>query len=439
MKRILVFLLAGLCAAATAHAGRIEIDVSVKYFSATAVPATETAALNAIADANRVLDLQGRGLRLKLKEVVPLNVTMALPEKKFYTSATTFLTVKPVSWSRWWLDSDPTVGCDQPPADVENVSTVQNGPYDDKLVYADELAGLWRTSICNNKSTFAYRTNACNVYIIWGAYCGGVGAYPSSTDCTDNLFYVSNIGDRSLFLHEWGHWASLWHPFASAEGTADTLGNDDIADTPTDMWSGTPLLFPLFGGTYGDFIDSVSMALYGIARSGLNDDEWREVLIMAKIAKLKWIPGTTYVNLNASQQAELRLVWQNIESYHKGAPPEEQWLFTEQQLDKVADSMASFATRSSTASGRYWFFGGPLVDAGASLGSSKRPHINITNATLGNASLAAGDVVLGRPGNYPVPGPNGTTLRITKPCTIRATRGSNIPGAKDGSFSIYGH
>lgn len=441
MKMIHTILACLFLTAAVASAGHIEIRVSIKYFSATNDPAIGTAANAAITNANRVLDRQGRGLRLKLQEVIRLNPSLTLPSRTYWLNSSTSVQVSLFSWGQWWQDSDPNTDCDQPPPDLVNVSPNQLGPYDQTINRGDVLAGLWRQAMCNNKTTFVYRDNACNVYVIWGGYCGGVGSFPSDSSCTDNLFYVSGLGDNSLTLHEWGHWASLRHPFESTElaGIKNAVGDDDLDDTPEDAWEVTPLLFPLFGGVYLDFVNSVAQALYGSNFSTLNTAQADQVLVMGKIAQIKWITGTNWVVLNAAQQAELRLVWQNIMSYHKGAPPEEQWLFTEQQLDKAADSMAQFATRSTTATGRYWFFGGPTTDGTKPLGSSKRPHVNITNAIIGNASLAAGDIVIGRPGNYPVPGPNGTSLRLNKPCTIRATRGENVPGAQSGAFRIYGH
>ena len=423
-----------------AAAGHIGIRLSVKYFSATDIPSVTTDAENAVANANRVLDLQSRGLRLELQEVVRLNPSTPLPTRRFYSSAnpSDYVTLSLVSWNQWWPDADPSTGCHEPPPVFGNVSRTPSPPFDASINPGDELPDMWRKGICDNKSAFAYRTNACNIYVVWPQLCAGAGMFPNPSTCTDNLFYVSSLNDRSLFLHEWGHSATLQHPFPGTEGTYEAVGDDDIADTPLDAHQVTPLFPPLFGGNYLTFINSVSQAIYGIDSTGLNNDTWIQVLTMAKIAKIRWVPATDTA-LTAAQQAELRLTWQNIMSYHKGAPPEAEWLYTEGQLDKIADSMVSFSTRSGTATGRYWFFGGPVTDNAAPSGSSKRSFSNITSATLTNNALAAGDVVIGRPGSYPVPGPNGTTLRLNKPCTIRATRGTNVPGAQSGAFSIYGH
>jgi hypothetical protein len=441
MKALLLILAGTLLPLLTCRAGSIEVRMSVKYFGATDSPAVTTSATNAITNANRVMDLQLRGIRFVLQEVVRINPTVGLTVRRYYRSANAndYVTLSLNTWRQWWLDADPATPCHEPPPDFSGVSRTTTPPFDLTIKMGDELLDIWRKGVCDNKAAFAYRTNACNIYLVWPGLCAGAGVYPNPSDCTDNLFYVSNLDDRSLFLHEWGHWASLQHPFAGTEGTYEALGDDDIADTPVDAHQITPLVRPIVGGIYLTFINTVSQALYGINSTGLSNDQWDQVLVMAAIAKIRWISGTSWVALTAAQQAEIRLTWQNIESYHKGAPPEEQWLFTEGQLDKIADSMASFSTRTPTATGRFWFFGGPNLDGSAPLGSSKRPFTNITSGTVNNASLAAGDTVLGRPGSYPVPGPNGTTLRINKPCTIRATRGTNIPGARSGAFSIYGH
>lgn len=441
MKRFLFLLSILLLPLLSVRAGRIEVRLSIKYFGTTDDPSITTAANNAVINANRVMDLQLRGMRFVLQEVVRLNPSVPLPVRRYYfnTNPNSYGTLSLVSWRQWWLDADTSTGCHEAPAAFSGVSRSTTPPFNLTINPGDELLSMWREGICANKAAFAYRTDACNIYLVWPEYCGGLGAFPDPSVCTDNLFYVSALGDRSLFLHEWGHWASLLHPFNSTTGTPEAVGDDDITDTPPDAHEVTLLSAPTTAGAYQNFINSVSQSLYTANFTALNTAQKDQVLVMAAIAKIRWISGFSWVALSAAQQAELRLTWQNIESYHKGAPPEEQWLFTEGQMDKVADSMASFSTRSPTATGRYWFFGGPTTVPAAPLGSSKRPHINISNAINGNASLSGTDIVLGRPGSYPVPGPDGTTLRITKPCTIRATRGTNVPGAAEGAFSIYGH
>jgi hypothetical protein len=152
--------------------------------------------------------------------------------------------------------------------------------------------------------------------------------------------------------------------------------------------------------------------------------------------------GRFHDELSAGEQEQVRLLNANIMAYRigKGSP---YGIFSEQQLDRMCDIISQATdgrdrspTRASK-SGKYIFFGGPTTLASAPDGSSLRPRTNIVNALAGVTVYNVpsipdkSDVILGRPGVYPVPGPNGTNLRINKRCVIRATNA--------GAFSITGH
>jgi hypothetical protein len=148
--------------------------------------------------------------------------------------------------------------------------------------------------------------------------------------------------------------------------------------------------------------------------------------------------GKFYDQLNAGEIEQVRLLNANIMAYRAGKGSQ-YGIFSEQQLDRICDVLSQttdgrsrVAVRGST-SGKYIFFGGSMTLASAPLGSSLRPRPDIANAhnAVGTYTAPQTDVIIGRPGTYAVPGPNGTTLRLNRPCSIRATNG--------GAFSIVGH
>ena len=140
-----------------------------------------------------------------------------------------------------------------------------------------------------------------------------------------------------------------------------------------------------------------------------------------------------YDELDAWEADQVRLLNANIMAYRagKGSPF---GLLSEQQLDRMCDLISQNTNgmdRSPTRGwecGKYIFFGGPTTDWGAPVGSSLNSHATITSA---HTAATGRDILIGRPGTYPVPGPNGTELRLNKAVTLRAT--------KDGAFTIYGH
>lgn len=435
-RLLLLFLLAG-CGGLGART--IDLRLSVKYFAAADDPWVTVAAGNAVQNANGVLARQSRGLRFTLSNVVRLNPSLPLPSTRYYTSPTNSVTLQLFSWGRWWEDNNPDTWQAEPPPPLVNYSKSPGGPYTSTYLPSEELIDLWRAAVRDHQAEFAYSNNACNIYLIWPEYGGGAGMFPG-TFAADNIFYLSSLTDRSLILHEWGHWANLEHTFRSAlsAGQKDALGDDDLADTPLDAWEVTllpsPTIPPLVPD-YQAYIDSVSQALYGrnYTDPTLGNTERDQVLVMGKIAALRWSLSSPWPVLDAGQAAEVRLVWRNLMSYHKGAAPEEQWLYTEDQLDKIADSMVAHASRASTFSGRWWFLGGPIKDNSAPWGSSQRPYSGLTSAIILNFSLAAGDVVIGRPGSYT----SGGALRLDRACTLRAARGANLPNAQNGAFRIH--
>jgi hypothetical protein len=150
--------------------------------------------------------------------------------------------------------------------------------------------------------------------------------------------------------------------------------------------------------------------------------------------------GRFHDELNAWEQDQIRLLNANVASYRTGKSSPYS-VFSEQQLDRMCDIISQptdgrdRSPTRATRSGKYIFFGGPTTVPSAPSGSSLRPMINIANAHAAVTAYSStnfpekADIIIGRPGTYPVPGPNGT-LRINKPCTIRATNA--------GAFSIVG-
>ena len=335
-----------------------------------------------------------------------------------------------VSLSNWfkWYSNTGTDGCVVPEPDFSGWTAqfTPKGTQPTDVSTVNTKNALFNAAVVANPTTFSYRTDVGNVYIVSGSHCGGYGMFPNNNHAGTNIFVLNGVGDISFFVHELGHFSNLEHTFATKEGTAGVTGDekDPLSDTLPDVWDFGSAPLPEVIPAPARW-NSLANRMYGIVTySGLNAAARTQVKVMASIGDQNF--GAD--NYTADELERIWQLWENIMSYHKGADPvSANWLLTDLQMDRWSDA---YALMRPIASGRHWIFGGPMTNAGAPLGTSRRSHTNIVGA-VSSANATGGDIVVGRPGSYPVPGPNGTSLRITKPLCIRAT--------KAGQFSIYGH
>jgi hypothetical protein len=233
-----------------------------------------------------------------------------------------------------------------------------------------------------NPGGFILRNNAINFYYTDnnnspnGGYC----AFPTENQ---NVILIAPDSFADVFLHESGHFFGLLHTFDSAQNLnnnntpctngcacAKLVGGDDnIPDTPLDhtCWNQ----------------DNVALTAY----------------------------GTVYAMLNSGQQYFVDNTWSNVMSYHSPGNR-----FTSDQLDVMADN--SNGARNNAASGFSRFVDG-TGNFFFQFGSSAFPYLTVAT---GISSANNGDIVLIRPGSYNEP------MTITKPVTLRATRGSATIG-----------
>lgn len=418
------WLAAALPALAQGDTSIIRIRVSVKQFGNNPYLYTQQQLTSFLEVLNGKLAEMKRGLAFEVTELVTLqtqNLPVTMPSVDFYTGPNVSHTLNLLSLNLWWLDQDPSTGCSEPIPNFE-ASRAPDGEVIE-ISPRDEYIELWTHGIKDNKSAFQYRTNACNFYLVWPEYCGGFGKFPGSLEGGDNLMMMSGLSE-SLFLHEWGHWAGLYHTFASAELQRNQLGDDDIEDTPTDTWD-----FDLSAGTFDasgpvfDFLNGISLRLYGQTWTSLpgadNDAPRSEVLTMSTIAVLKFLEPPNYTRraLTAAELDAVEATWVNIMSYHKHAPTLSQLDFSEGQLDKTIDNLSftdPIEGRANVVSGLFHFVG-PGGTFFFRQGSSKNPYPTIQQA-VDAADPIGDDVLLLRPGIHHFSG------TISKPLTLRATR-----------------
>jgi hypothetical protein len=406
----------------------IRVRISVKQFANNPYIYTQQEIETFLQTLNTRLASMERGLAFELSETVTLqaqNLPATLPSRNYYTGPNISTTLQLAAWNEWWLDADPLQGCAQT---IPNFQAARspNGTAEE-ITPQFEYINMWQDAVKANKSAFQYRANACNFYLIWPDYCGGFGMFPGDDPDIDNLMVMSGFND-SLFLHEWGHWAGLFHTFASAEGTRNLLGDDDIADTPTDTWEADPA--PGTSNTSGpqfDFLNGISLRLYGISWTNLPGGDSvaprSEVLTMAKVAELKFLTPPFFFRraLTIAELDDIEATWTNIMSYHKHAPTLAQLNFSEGQLDKAIDNLSfvnPVSGRANVVSGLYHFVGtrGSLF---LRQGSSKNPYTTV-QAAVDAADPIGDDIILLRPGTYPFSG------TISKPLTMRATRAGPV-------------
>jgi hypothetical protein len=225
----------------------------------------------------------------------------------------------------------------------------------------------------SNPTTYAWRTTAINVYINGNPTNSAVCSFPSTGD---DVIFVGQNSLLPVLIHEVGHFHNLYHTQGqfcagcTGAGACTSPGDDLIADTLPDVACWTQ--------------NQIAMNAFGAA----------------------------YTNLNSAQQRQVDDVFFNVMSYHPTLNR-----FTSDQLDRLTD--ASNGTRINVATGRTWFVDRnntcifPNGDSGCVLGGGGP----FKTVAAGISAASTGDIVLLRPGKYNEP------MTITKPVTLRATRG----------------
>ena len=245
---------------------------------------------------------------------------------------------------------------------------------------ANNKANL-ESAALNDKATYAYRDDAINVYIN-GSTDTSVCSFPGG----GNIILTGQGAYLPTIAHESGHYFDLHHT-QDGESAGCTNCNNTCAPS-TDPCN------DLVCDTLPD-------------TSCWNQDQ---------IAQYSY--GTTYANLNAGQQSRVDDVYHNLMSYHD---PDNRNRLTPDQLDRMTDT--SNGGRNNVASGHTRF-----VDRNCSSpfanGSSACSFFGGPYSSVGSGINAAnpGDIVMVRPGNYNEP------MTISKPVTLRATRGNATIG-----------
>ena len=247
------------------------------------------------------------------------------------------------------------------------------------------------------KMAFAWNDNAVNIFVPSG-WSGGGGISPQWGDAAGFGYF-----EGWLLLHELGHYFNLRHTFD---------GDEFVADTLIDPNSVT--------------LDTVAQDLYAIDYDKLNATQRNIVDIeyarraRNSIAAANPLSSPTYTMLSAAERNLVDDVFFNIMSYYD--PPHRNALvtrMTEGQADRFADTCngvrhpaLSGYTRNVSISGSNLFFG---IANSALL--SAFPARTVAHAAA-QAAAGPGDdeFLLLQPGNY------NEQIRISTPCTIRATR-----------------
>lgn len=320
----------------TEASAQLEWRVSVKFILDANGNRPASGSLNADAEVqaqidlgNQILDAHGRGYRLRLTEIVDLS-----------------------NVSQWF-----------------SVDVSDN--FKDALEAAAEAS----------PSTYAYRSNAINVYIN-GDGGSGICSFPG----TDDIIFLGQGVRTTTVLHEIGHYMNLCHAQGCPCGSCDTdaiglcntiPGDDSIGDTLPDLscWDR----------------DDIS----------------------------NWSYGSNYSGLSSARQDNVDDVFFNTMSYH-----DTRNRLTSDQLDVSTDT--SNGARNNAATGNTFF-----VDSGANpllpFGTSSFPFINVIT---GVAVTGSGDIVMIRGGTYNEP------QTIIKAVSLLASRGSATIGEPAGRSVI---
>ena len=421
----------------------IDIRISVKVIDYGGAHNTDTRAdFDAmLVQANQFMANRGRGYRFVDAgfQIITPNVP---PPARYFSQAdgspvpapspgqpdppNTFK-VQPVNLYKFWnsTHSGEGDGCWLPPDDLVANDGTKISQFS---VLVDDI---FKTAIRDNKTAFKYETVNANLYVIWNNYCGGEGTFPGTSHEDTNIYHVSSLNDIATFIHEFGHFVDLPHPFDTNTYDVDGIGteNPDYPDTPPDCNDPYSRLTVADAPSSPANGDALANRMYGHAYSALaNDGQKKEVRIMDKVAQLRGYTGT-YL---AATINELWVTWENIMSYHKGQDPVmDNWLWTEQQVDHTTDIMNN--VRSPITSGRSWFTASSGIDvANSPNGSNSPPYSNpespgqrygfpySLSLSVSSANSAGGDIVLLRPADtFPNP------VTINRPVTLRVSHGGH--------------
>jgi hypothetical protein len=221
-------------------------------------------------------------------------------------------------------------------------------------------------------STYAWRTNAINIYIN-----GDDGSAICSFPPGEEIIFVGQGLRLTTFLHEIGHFMDLCHtqgcPCGSCDddetGTCHTIpGDDGIAETIPDLQC------------------------------------WNQNQIA------QWTYGQNYASLTAAQQNKVDEVFFNIMSYHAT-----RFRFSPDQLDRMI--CASNNVRDHVSNGETYF-------VGSQPGDEECLEPTFLKATFADAVTAAssGDIICMRGSQYPYTG------TVNKSVMLRTSRGSSLLG-----------
>lgn len=276
---------------------------------------------------------------------------------------------------------------------VGGLNQFNTGPsqyYDVDFVNATNggvLKDQFEANAIANPATYGWDPNAVNIYIVrFGGANWNVCSFPDEQIILLNG--VRGYTNSSTVLHEIGHYFNLSHTFngrqdLNANGTPCTNncscallvggGNDGVADTilDHDCW---------------DTQNDIAIGNYGLS----------------------------YGNLNPAQTAAVDNMWWNLMSYHGRQHVTDR--FTPDQMDRWTDSANS--DRVPVRTGRTRFVATTGNDLGAGTSTSRYRTLTRGVTVVNDPD----DIVLLRAGNYNEP------QTITKPLTLRATRGSATIG-----------
>jgi hypothetical protein len=257
----------------------------------------------------------------------------------------------------------------------------------------DALKDEFEANAIANPATYGWSSTAINIYIVrFGGANWNVCSFPNHQIILVNG--VAGYSTARTVLHEIGHYFNLSHTFN---------GRQNLNSNGTSCTNGCNCALLVGGGN--DACDDTI----------LDHDCWTD---QNDIALGNY--GSIYSALTASRQAAVDRIWNNLMSYH-GRQHETPYL-TPDQLDRWADSAND--DRPAVRTGRTRFVDlncNALAPNGSSICSVLGPYQTVAAGVAGSAANGA-DIVLIRAGHYDEP------QTITKPLTLRATRGTAIIG-----------